>query len=136
MTDFTIDVMSLEKYLSDRVDMTPDEYREAYEDGELDARLVLQSFIEHGSAMTIDDAVSAFSGSTIDQIRLFIGADSCEADRVRLFGYLGFFGKVLWEQTEAQRKALDAVSPLSVRDAKVIPLVRSDGQKRRQDGEQ
>ena len=110
-------------------------YMSAHNDGELDAPLFLQSLINHGSAMSADIAGGAFSEAVVGEFNAFTKSDNKEVDIGRLFGYLSFFGKVLWEQTKAHRKALDTVAPLRGKAAKVIPIARVDGQKRRPDAD-
>ena len=70
-------------------------YMSAHNDGEFDARLFLQSFIDHGSAMTIDIAGGAFSEAVIDEFIAFTKSENKEVDIGRLLGFVGFFGKVL-----------------------------------------
>ena len=83
--------------------------RDASDDGQLAARLFLQSLIEHGDAMDQKEAGEAFCGVVTDEFRSFLKSENKETGSVQLAGFLCFIGEVLWQQTDPQRQAVAQV---------------------------
>lgn len=101
--------------------------RNASDDGQLAARLFLQSLIDNGDVMDGKEAGEAFGNVAIDEFRAFIGDENKEAGLARMSSFLCFIGEVLWQQTEPQRQAVaqvfDTPKPRSM-STRVIRIVK------------
>ncbi len=118
------------------IDASQNEFSAARIDGEFDARIFLQSLIEHGSAMSAEEAGEAFVDSVFSLDCALNSSAGWYARGIALnrkIGFLAFFGRMMYEQTEPQRSAVEAIVSTEKLSDTAIPLARKAGQKRSSD---